>query len=46
LRDAVRAVLDGKEVKVLTKEPDAKEDRDKPNAEVNDVLNRNRSPAR
>jgi hypothetical protein len=43
LRDAVRAILDGKEVKVPVKEPGTKEDRDKRNAEVNEALNKNRS---
>jgi hypothetical protein len=42
LREAVKDLLDGKEVKVPVKVPDAKEDRDKRNKEINDVLNKNR----
>src|SRR5262249_13911240 len=43
LRELIKDVLDGKEVKAPVKDPDAKEDRDKRNKEINDVLNRNRN---
>jgi hypothetical protein len=42
LRDTVKAILDGKEVKVPMKEPGTKEDRDQRNKEINDVLKKNR----
>jgi hypothetical protein len=42
LRKAVKDVLAGKDVKVPTKEPAAKEDRDKRNKQINDVLKKNR----
>ncbi|HEV3258203.1 MAG TPA: hypothetical protein VG013_15065 [Gemmataceae bacterium] len=42
LREVVKEILDGKEVKVPVKEPDTKEDRDKRNKEINDVLKKNR----
>ncbi|MBP3953861.1 hypothetical protein J8F10_00915 [Gemmata sp. G18] len=42
LRGLIRDVLDGKEVKVPVKEPATKEDRDKRNNEINDVLKKNR----
>ncbi len=41
LREAIKDVLDGKEVKIPTKEPGTKEDRDKRNKEINDVLKKN-----
>jgi hypothetical protein len=43
LRKLIKDVLDGKEVKVPVKEPAKKEDREKRNAEINDVLKKNRS---
>lgn len=42
LREAVRGILAGKEVKVPVKEPAAKMDREKRNNEINDVLKSNR----
>jgi hypothetical protein len=42
LQEAIKDVLDGKEVKVPVKEPDAKEDRNRRNEEINDVLRKNR----
>jgi hypothetical protein len=42
LRTTVKAILDGKDVRVPVKEPDTKEDRDKRNKEINDLLKRNR----
>jgi hypothetical protein len=38
----VKDILDGKEVKIPLKDPDMKEDRDKRNKEINDMLKRNR----
>ena len=38
LIDLVKDLLAGKEVTVPTREPDTKEDRDRRNQEVNDVL--------
>jgi hypothetical protein len=42
LRGMVKDILDGKEVKVPVKEPDTKQDRDKRNKEINNVLKKNR----
>jgi hypothetical protein len=42
LRELVKDVLDGKDVKVPVKDPETKVDREKRNKEVNDVLQRNR----
>jgi hypothetical protein len=42
LRGMVKDILDGKEVKVPVKVPDTKQDRDKRNKEINDVLHKNR----
>jgi hypothetical protein len=42
LRKAVKDILAGKDVKVPTKDPAAKEDREKRNKQVNDVLKKNR----
>ena len=42
LREVIKDVLDGKEVKVPVKEPDTREDREKRFGEINDVLKRNR----
>jgi hypothetical protein len=38
LRDGIKDILDGKEVKVSVKEPATKEDRDKRREEINDIL--------
>jgi len=42
LRGMVKDTLAGKEVKVPVKDPDTKQDRDKRNREINDVLRKNR----
>jgi hypothetical protein len=42
LQKLIKDTLDGKEVKLLVKEPESKEDRDKRYKEVNDVLIKNR----
>jgi len=42
LRGMVKDILAGKEVKVPVKEPDTRQDRDKRNKEINDVLRKNR----
>lgn len=42
LREIVRDILDGKDVKVPVKEPAVPEDRDRRRKEVNDVLEKNR----
>jgi hypothetical protein len=42
LREAVKDILAGKEVKVPVKEPDTKVDRDQRNKQVNEVLKKNR----
>jgi hypothetical protein len=46
LRAAVKTTLAGKEVKVPMKGSEPKEDRDKRNTEINDVLKKNRSAGR
>lgn len=40
--ELIKDILDGKEVKVPTKDPDAKEDHDKRNKEINEMLKKNR----
>ena len=42
LRSTVTDILDGKEVKVLVKEPDAQEDGDKRRKEINELLKKSR----
>jgi hypothetical protein len=42
LRETVKDILDGKEVSVSTKAPDAKEDGDKRSKEINEMLRKNR----
>ncbi len=42
LQEAVKDILDGKDVKVPMKEPGTREARDKRNKEINDVLKKNR----
>jgi hypothetical protein len=42
LEETVRAILDGKEVKVPVKEPAAKEDRDQRRKEITEALRKNR----
>jgi hypothetical protein len=44
LRSIIKDILDGKEVKVPTKDPEKKEDRDKRNKEINEILIKNREP--